>query len=137
MHGYGLYFVFLIPPLVLGFLVQGWLKKTVGQQMQVPVLNGLSGAEAVTNYAVPVTNVTWTMPGGSQQTGTFTQIQTPDGVYQNVYSHSSGWDEGMPVLVNTYDSQVALQRQAVTSYAQDNTSVGYVLNPRVTETNIY
>ncbi|TAL07494.1 MAG: zinc metallopeptidase [Chloroflexota bacterium] len=46
MNGYGLYFVFLIPPLILGFLVQAWLKKTVGQQMQVPVLNGLSGAEA-------------------------------------------------------------------------------------------
>ena len=50
MHGYGLYFVFLIPPLVLGFLVQGWLKKTVGQQMQVPVLNGLSGFLSLLSY---------------------------------------------------------------------------------------
>src|SRR5438477_3962132 len=46
MHGLGLYLAFLVPPLILGFLVQGWLKKTVGQQMQVQVLNGLSGAEA-------------------------------------------------------------------------------------------
>ena len=61
MNGFGLYLVFLIPPLVLGFLVQGWLKKTVGQQMQVPVLNGLSGAEAAREildrnelHAVPI-----------------------------------------------------------------------------------
>ncbi|MEP6893411.1 MAG: zinc metallopeptidase [Gaiellaceae bacterium] len=61
MHGYGLYFAFLIPPLILGFVVQAWLKKTVGQQMQVPVLNGLSGAEAAREildrnelHAVPI-----------------------------------------------------------------------------------
>jgi Zn-dependent membrane protease YugP len=46
MNGFGVYFLFFIPPLILGFLVQGWLKKTVGRQMEVPVLNGLSGAEA-------------------------------------------------------------------------------------------
>ena len=46
MNGFGFYLLFFIPPLILGFLVQGWLKKTIGQQMQVPVLNGLSGAEA-------------------------------------------------------------------------------------------
>ena len=47
MQGFGVYFfLFFIPPLVLGFAVQRWLKKTVGQQMEVPVLNGLSGAEA-------------------------------------------------------------------------------------------
>ena len=76
-------------------------------------------------------------PAARQQTGRFSQVQTPDGVYQNVYSHSSGWDEGMPLLVNTYDAQVVLQRQAVTSYTQDNTGVSYLLNPRVTETNVY
>ena len=46
MQGFGVYFLFFIPPLILGFAVQRWLKKTVGQQMAVPVLNGLSGAEA-------------------------------------------------------------------------------------------
>jgi len=45
MNGFGFYLLFFIPPLILGFVVQGWLKKTVGQQMAVPVLNGLSGAE--------------------------------------------------------------------------------------------
>jgi len=45
MSGWGLYFVFLIPPLIIGFVVQGWLKKTVTANMQVAVGNGLSGAE--------------------------------------------------------------------------------------------
>lgn len=46
MQGFGVYLVFFIPPLLLGFLVQGWLRSTVGQQMQVPVSNGLTGAQA-------------------------------------------------------------------------------------------
>ena len=45
MGGYGLYLVFLIPPLLLGFAVQAWLKKTVSQEMTVPVGNGLTGAQ--------------------------------------------------------------------------------------------
>ena len=61
MQGFGVYFLFFIPPLILGFAVQGWLKKTVGQQMAVQVLNGLSGAEAAREildrnglHAVPI-----------------------------------------------------------------------------------
>jgi uncharacterized protein len=61
MQGFGVYFLFFIPPLILGFAVQRWLKKTVGQQMEVPVLNGLSGAEAAREildrnglHAVPI-----------------------------------------------------------------------------------
>ena len=45
MGGFGLYLVFFIPPLLIGFAVQGWLKKTVGQEMAVPVANGLTGAQ--------------------------------------------------------------------------------------------
>jgi Zn-dependent membrane protease YugP len=45
MDGWGLYFVFLIPPLILGFFVQHWLKKTVAANMQVPIANGLTGAD--------------------------------------------------------------------------------------------
>jgi len=45
MSTWGLYFVFLIPPLIIGFLVQRWLKKTVAANLAVPVANGLSGAE--------------------------------------------------------------------------------------------
>jgi uncharacterized protein len=61
MAGFGLYLLFFIPPLILGFLVQGWLKKTVGQQLAVPVGNGLTGAQVAREildrnglHAVPV-----------------------------------------------------------------------------------
>ncbi len=39
MSGWGLYFVFLIPPMIIGFVVQHWLKKTVAAQMQVGIGN--------------------------------------------------------------------------------------------------
>jgi Predicted Zn-dependent protease len=45
MSSWGLYFVFLIPPLIIGFVVQHWLKKTVAANMQVEITNGLTGAE--------------------------------------------------------------------------------------------
>jgi Zn-dependent membrane protease YugP len=45
MEGFGLYLLFLIPPLVLGFIIQGWLRKTVAQQSQVEVTSGMTGAE--------------------------------------------------------------------------------------------
>jgi Zn-dependent membrane protease YugP len=45
MTNWGLYFVFLIPPLIIGFVVQSWLKKTVARNMQVQVANGLTGAD--------------------------------------------------------------------------------------------
>lgn len=103
--------------------------------------NWNNGNEAVTNYTAQV-STSWTMPGTSApDNGTFCQRQTPDGTYYNYYFHATGWDEGMPVLVNTWanneQSQLVLQRQEATSYTQDNTSVNYLLNPRVAETNIY
>jgi uncharacterized protein len=45
MSSWGLYFAFLIPPLIIGFAVQSWLKKTVAAQMQVAVGSGLTGAD--------------------------------------------------------------------------------------------
>ena len=62
MGGSGLYFlVFFIPPLIVGFLVQGWLKRTVSQEMAVPVANALTGAQVAREildrnglHAVPV-----------------------------------------------------------------------------------
>ena len=67
MGGWGLYFVFLIPPLIIGFVVQAWLKKTVAANMQVAVANGMTGAEIARQildrnglHEVPVD----TSPGG-------------------------------------------------------------------------
>lgn len=45
MGSWTLFLAFLIPPLILGFAVQGWLRRTVASNMQVQVANGLSGAE--------------------------------------------------------------------------------------------
>lgn len=45
MQGFGLYLVFLIPPLILGFVIQGWLRKTVAAQSQVAIMSGLTGAQ--------------------------------------------------------------------------------------------
>lgn len=41
----GTWIVFLIAPLLLGFAVQWWLKKTVNRELAVPVANGLTGAQ--------------------------------------------------------------------------------------------
>lgn len=45
MNNFGLYLLFLIPPMIIGFVVQHRLKKTVSEQMQVPVSNGMSGEQ--------------------------------------------------------------------------------------------
>jgi YD repeat-containing protein len=97
--------------------------------------------EAVTTFAVPVSD-SWTMPDGTSQSGTRAQVTAPDGTSNKIYfigtaGTSSGWRRSLPALVNTYDSANVLQRQAMTTWTQDNTAVSYELNPRVTETNIY
>jgi uncharacterized protein len=45
MSGIGLYVVFLVPPLVLGIVVQGWLRKTVARYQAVETGSGLTGAQ--------------------------------------------------------------------------------------------
>ncbi len=45
MSDWGLYFAFLIPPLLLGLGVQWWLKKTFAEQARVAVSHGMKGAE--------------------------------------------------------------------------------------------
>ena len=41
----GLYLVFLIPPLVVGLVIQHRLKKAVNEQMAVAVANGRTAVE--------------------------------------------------------------------------------------------
>lgn len=45
MGSLGLYFVFLIPPMIIGFVIQGRLKRAVSSQMQVQVANGMTGEQ--------------------------------------------------------------------------------------------
>jgi uncharacterized protein len=45
MSSWGLYLLFLIPPLLIGFAVQAWLRSTVSREMGVRVHTGLTGAQ--------------------------------------------------------------------------------------------
>jgi Zn-dependent membrane protease YugP len=45
MSSWGLYFAFLIPPLIIGFYLQHRLKRTVSEQMQVMTSTGMTGAQ--------------------------------------------------------------------------------------------
>ncbi len=45
MGSLGLYLVFLIPPMIIGFVIQHRLKTTVAAQMQVAIANGMTGEQ--------------------------------------------------------------------------------------------
>ena len=96
--------------------------------------------EVITAYSAPVA-ATWTMPDGASKSGTRAEVMTPDGTINKIYfvgtaGTASGWRRGLPVLVETY-SGGSWQRKVTTTWTQDNESVSYPLNPRITETNIY
>lgn len=62
-------------------------------------------------------------------------LTAPDGtVYKEYYG--SGWQKGLTTLSEVWSGGVR-QKWTTTAWTQDNTSVGYELNPRVTETNVY
>jgi YD repeat-containing protein len=99
-----------------------------------------STEDAVTSFAVPVID-SWTMPDGTSATGKRVEVTSPDGTINKIYfigtpGDSSAWRRGLPALVVT-ESGGGWQRKVMTTWTQDNTSVFYPLNPRVTETNIY
>jgi uncharacterized protein len=45
MGDFGLYLLFLVPPLVLGLVVQSWLKRTFAKYSNVQLSSGLPGAQ--------------------------------------------------------------------------------------------
>ena len=45
MGDFGLYLAFMIPPLVIGLAVQGWLKRTFAKYSNVGVASGVPGSE--------------------------------------------------------------------------------------------
>jgi YD repeat-containing protein len=62
-------------------------------------------------------------------------LTAPDGtVYKEYYG--TGWQRGLTTLSEVWSGGVR-QKWATTAWTQDNTAVGYEVNPRVTETNIY
>lgn len=62
-------------------------------------------------------------------------MTAPDGTIYKEY-YGTGWQRGLTTLSEVWSGGVR-QKWATTAWTQDNTSVGYEVNPRVTETNIY
>jgi YD repeat-containing protein len=62
-------------------------------------------------------------------------MTAPDGTIYKEY-YGTGWQKGLTTLSEVWSGGVR-QKWTTTTWTQDNTSVGYEVNPRVTETNAY
>jgi YD repeat-containing protein len=89
--------------------------------------------------------VTYTLPDSSQVTGTMIEVKSPnadgaaDKLVSKIYTSSSGWAEALPVLAEDWADEgagLSKKRWAWMNWTQDNTSLSYILNPRVTEAKI-
>jgi YD repeat-containing protein len=63
------------------------------------------------------------------------EMTAPDGTIYKEY-YGTGWQRGLTTLREVWSGGVR-QKWTTTAWTQDNTSVGYEVNPRVTETNVY
>jgi YD repeat-containing protein len=62
-------------------------------------------------------------------------LTAPDGTIYKEY-YGAGWQRGLTTSSEIWSAGVR-QKWITTAWTQDNTSVGYEVNPRVTETNVY
>ena len=62
-------------------------------------------------------------------------MTAPDGTIYKEY-YGTGWQKGLTTLSEVWSGGVR-QKWITTAWTQDNTAVGYEMNPRVTETNVY
>ncbi len=62
-------------------------------------------------------------------------MTAPDGTIYKEY-YGTGWQKGLTTLSEIWSGGVK-QKWTTTAWTQDNTSVTYEVNPRVTETNVY
>jgi YD repeat-containing protein len=64
----------------------------------------------------------------------------PDNLRTKLYFGASGWNEGLPLAtedcLTTSSTCTTQKRWTWTNWTQDNTSLSYILNPRVTETRV-
>jgi YD repeat-containing protein len=107
-------------------------------------LDSNGNAQEVTTYFdAPIDT---SLPDNSLQTVSMAKVRAPDGTYQKIYFAGSvnggagsapAWQRGLPLRTDMYEANNATaQRSATSSWTQDNESVPYQLNPRMTETNI-
>ncbi|HET6977827.1 MAG TPA: DUF4214 domain-containing protein [Pyrinomonadaceae bacterium] len=62
-------------------------------------------------------------------------LTAPDGTIYKQY-YGAGWQKGLTTASEIWSGGVK-QKWTTTTWTQDNTSLGYKTNPRVTETNVY
>lgn len=63
------------------------------------------------------------------------RMTAPDGTIYKEY-YGTGWQKGLSTTSEIWSGGVK-QKWTTTAWTQDNTSVSYEVNPRVTETNVY
>lgn len=99
------------------------------------VISGTATAVVVTNSAP--TSATYTIDG---VTATGTKIDVgvtghPDSLFTRYWFHSSGYKKGLPIgtedCVSSTCTGTDRKRWTSTDWTQDNTSVSYIVNPRV------
>ncbi|HEU4596604.1 MAG TPA: S8 family serine peptidase [Pyrinomonadaceae bacterium] len=99
-----------------------------------------SNQEAATTYSA-TTGVQWQNPETLQtETGTLVQQTSPDGVTYKQYSHSTGWDAGLPRLSEVWANEngsPVKKKWTSQTWTQDNNSLLYTANPRISEVNVY
>lgn len=102
----------------------------------------VAGEEAQTTFIVP-TSDSWTMPsGGSPLNGVRAQVTTPDGTSHKIFyfgaaGTNTGWQRGLPTLVDTFNGGPQPVKRAMTTWTQDNTSSLFPINPRILDTSVY
>lgn len=95
---------------------------------------------ATATFIIPVEGP-WTMPDNSQPNGMRAEVTSADGTLNKIFyigtkGTSSGWQRGLPAVVETH-SGGTWQRRTITTWTQDDLLASYPVNPRITETNIY
>jgi RHS repeat-associated protein len=108
-----------------------WAQYWNGDADDVPA----SSEEAVTAFSV-TNGVQFTHPySGATMTGSVAQETSPDGTVYKVYSQSSGWGAGLPQLSEIWSNNVK-KKWSYNVWTQDNNSLLYAQNPRITESNV-
>ncbi|HEY0004358.1 MAG TPA: S8 family serine peptidase, partial [Pyrinomonadaceae bacterium] len=92
--------------------------------------------EAETSYEIN-NAATWYKPeDNSYQTGGMSQVTMPDGTIHKTYYHTSGWDNGLPQLTETWANSFK-QRWVSMNWTQGDMTLSYPAGPHAVETNIY
>lgn len=74
--------------------------------------------------------------GPATPTWAYGEVTTPDGTLHKEFFATSGWQRGLTTQTETWSGGVK-KKWTTLQWTQDNTGISYLLNPRVTETNVY